>query len=144
MAKQNSLDILTNGYLLRKLVADRDAEIQALVAKWRRALTNIQEMAATELDEKPPSESLIWQIEADAREALATPTQAIVDKRPKPPETADGVPVTPGMVTWCDHRSPFEHHWDLRLRTGESYIDHLSRDNERHYSTRTAVPPPNA
>jgi len=42
-----------------------------VVAELRRVLANIQQMAATELDEEPPDNSLLWQIEADARAALA-------------------------------------------------------------------------
>ena len=57
----------------------------------------------------------------------------------KLPTTADGVPVVPGMMTYCGEPGHFAHHWDLRLKTGEAFAQHCKRQDERHYSTREAA-----
>ncbi len=78
--------------------------------------------------------AIIARLEAVTRERDGM--KVIIDKLPR---TADGVPVHPGMVTYCDHKRPFPHHWDMRLRTGEDYETHCRKERERQYSSREAA-----
>ena len=61
--------------------------------------------------------------------------EAIVNQLPR---TGDGVVVAPGrkgIVTYCNERQPHPHHWQIRLKSGQSYESHCYMSDERHYST---------
>ncbi len=69
--------------------------------------------------------------------------RGIIDKFPKcwrlneAGKLVQDEPVVAGMTTWCADKRPFPHNWDLRLRTGELFAEHASK--EPQYSSPAAA-----
>ena len=104
---------------------ERIAEIKHCATVWKVSLGQMYRVDVL---------AIIARLEAVTRERDGM--KVIIGKMPV---TADGVPVVPGMVTYCDNKRPFPHHWDMRLRTGEDYETHCRKERERQYSSREAA-----